>query len=126
MKLQGKGFSDEFHWVVGEGEQTAGAFSRGERRHLSEYGELDDLDDLPFTDFSGFDLSRYSRCLPLLSSRGCVRPCRFCTERLLYRKFRRHSPSYMVDLIESLIRKHGTNTHRGGVQLARPSNSRTG
>ncbi len=50
--------------------------------------EIEDLDELPFQDFGGFDLERYPRVLRLATTRGCVRKCSFCTHILQQKTFR--------------------------------------
>ena len=70
---------------------------------------MENLDTLPFCDFSPLNIELYSRSLPLFSSRGCLYKCKFCTERFLYKKFRHHSPGYMVEQIYYLQKKYHTN-----------------
>ena len=46
--------------------------------------------------------------LLLISSRGCPYLCGFCSDHILWkRKFRAHSPEYLVTMIEHLIQKYG-------------------
>lgn len=53
---------------------------------------LNDLDSLPFADYSGFDLSKYTRTtLPISTNRGCINRCIFCSECHRYDKFRTRS-----------------------------------
>jgi radical SAM superfamily enzyme YgiQ (UPF0313 family) len=49
-----------------------------------------DLDNLPYPDFSDFDLSLYANSsqLPILSSRGCPYQCVFCNTKLFWIKYR--------------------------------------
>lgn len=49
-----------------------------------------DLDNLPFSDFTDFPLSRYEypHTLPLLSSRGCIQRCAFCTVGIFWKRYR--------------------------------------
>ncbi len=51
------------------------------------------LDDLPFPDFSDFNLSHYDQpySLPSYSSRGCVNQCIFCSGRAYMKCFRHRS-----------------------------------
>lgn len=78
--------------VVGEGERPFLSYLNGthQNQRVVNFSELDDLSQLPFPTYSGLDLAAYPRkkSISILSSRGCVRACRFCSERLLYRKFR--------------------------------------
>lgn len=77
--------------------------------------QIDELDKLPFPDFTGLDLSYYlNRSLDtirhhfvssvsLLASRGCVKKCEFCSESLTYGKgVRFHSPEYVVELADKV------------------------
>lgn len=85
---------------------------------------IEDIDELPQPAFELFDLDRYRKqaaFVPvagkvrwgwILSSRGCPFRCIFCSPTL--RKswgehFRGHSPRYVVDLMERLVRVHGCN-----------------
>jgi len=64
---------------------------------LDEGVRLQDIDNLPFPDFSDFDLDKYPLCiehkpdlsfrsnaLPILLSRGCSQKCDFCLQRVLW------------------------------------------
>lgn len=48
------------------------------------------IDDLPYPDFSDFDLKLYDNPaqLPILSSRGCPYQCAFCNTKLFWIKYR--------------------------------------
>lgn len=59
-----------------------------------------DLDDINFPRYEGFDLQRYSRQMPIHSSRGCPNQCIFCPNKLLARKFKTRSVTKFVDEIE--------------------------
>ncbi len=55
----------------------------GERKLIQSISEL------PFPEFAGFDLHNYrSLTLPILGSRGCIYKCAFCSETVLWRRFR--------------------------------------
>lgn len=110
MELQGETFDSRFSWVIGEGEQAISNVLNSSAPVRIRFDELSDLDAIPFLDFAAYDLSLYSPTLPLLSSRGCIHQCAFCTERLLTKTFRQHSPQYMADQIELLHRTYGRNT----------------
>ncbi|MEW6047174.1 MAG: radical SAM protein [Bacillota bacterium] len=85
---------------------------------------LDDLDSLPFIDYRLLARRRYymSSCsIPrfrptrwgfVLSSRGCPFRCIYCSPTLRFsygKRYRAHSPEYVVDNIEYLVRAHGVN-----------------
>lgn len=68
------------------------------------------LDDLPFPDFSGLEMSFYTKpslvpirgrwlsTLSMLTSRGCSKSCDFCAESLTYGKgVRFHSVEYVIE-----------------------------
>ncbi len=109
MKLYKDTFLNEFKWVIGEGESGIYTLIKDKKQTVIEYEELDDIDNLPFVEFNSFNIKMYSFSLPLISSRGCIRKCNFCTERLLYKKFRQHSPQYIVEQIKYLIKKHNVS-----------------
>ena len=85
--------------VCGEGEEALVAIldhlARGERAAVPDLiraRPIEDLDALPFPDYSGLcDMRRYSRRiagLPVMaldSSRGCANRCRFCNSRVMER-----------------------------------------
>jgi len=97
-------------WVVGEGEIPLAKIAEGDPGQIFQFEELPDLDRLPFPDFGCVNLKAYSPAIPLLSSRGCPYACRFCSERLLYKKLKSHSPGYMVEAIKYLKRSHQIST----------------
>ncbi|MDD4940735.1 MAG: radical SAM protein [Candidatus Omnitrophica bacterium] len=51
---------------------------------------IERLDELPFPDFSDFDMAYYDQpySLPSYSSRGCVNQCIFCSGRAYMKRFR--------------------------------------
>jgi radical SAM superfamily enzyme YgiQ (UPF0313 family) len=110
MKLKKETLSRDIHWVIGEGEKSIAAILNNNTNTIIEYDELNDLDQIPLLDFDQYDIPLYSPTLPLYSSRGCIRNCTFCTERLLFSKFRQHSPLYMVEQIELLMRKYNLSS----------------
>lgn len=97
-------------WVIGEGESATTKILNDAAEKIQRFEELENLDKLPFLDFSCLEMENYSNSIPLLSSRGCKFNCNFCSERKLYRTFRQHSPEYISDLIKHLAEKHETNT----------------
>lgn len=104
------GFDNKYYWVVGEGESALARIINGEKIKIYRFQEIADLDSLPLYDFGPLKTDLYSASLPLLSSRGCPYCCGFCSERLLYRKFRHHSPQYMLDQIQLLKKKYAINS----------------
>lgn len=92
--------------VEGEGELPLLKIVEGCREKLFSFQEIENLDLLGWPDFEDYNLSYYKPILPLLSSRGCIRKCKFCSECFLYKKFRQHSPAYMSEYLTFLTRKH--------------------
>ncbi len=71
------------------------------------YNEVAHLDNLPFANFDNLNLEYYNlNTIPLFSSRGCIRKCKFCSEYKLYKKYRQHSPEYMLKFIEYALDKY--------------------
>jgi len=58
---------------------------------------ITNINNLPFPDFSDFDLSKYGspHQMPILSSRGCPYPCVFCSTKLFWINFRSMSGERM-------------------------------
>ncbi|MBU1913029.1 MAG: B12-binding domain-containing radical SAM protein [Candidatus Omnitrophica bacterium] len=80
--------------VVGEGEKPlldlVQPVPPTQRDRCYLFNEMDNLDQPAFPTYKGLDMDTYPRknSVSILFSRGCVRKCRFCSERLLYKKFR--------------------------------------
>ena len=61
---------------------------------------IEDFENLPFADFSHFNLALYTRkLLPMNSCRGCVNRCAFCNESPYWGKFRSRSAKRIYDEI---------------------------
>jgi len=122
--------------VVGEGEETfleicqklekkesfnqiAGvAFRRGKKIFLSPPRLFNfDLDKVPFPARDLVDLDHYTtpshmdigkKSVTLITSRGCPAQCTFCASRVVAgKKFRAHSPEYVIREIDYLQGKYG-------------------
>jgi anaerobic magnesium-protoporphyrin IX monomethyl ester cyclase len=52
--------------------------------------EIENLDSLPFPDFSGFLLERYylAHTLPIMFNRGCLGYCVFCNTSVIWKRYR--------------------------------------
>lgn len=92
-----KEFEDESlgladHFVVGEGEIILHDFICGKLNNgrVSKLVQLENLEGLTYPKFKGISLGRYPNggAIALQFSRGCIRRCNFCSERLLYKGFR--------------------------------------
>ena len=79
-------------FVVGEGEKPIYDYLRGERKgcNVVKYNELGKGYDWPLPDYSDFEFINYPRknTASLMFTRGCIRKCSFCSERLLFKSFR--------------------------------------
>jgi len=72
-----------------------GFVASGPKREL-----IKDLDNIPFPKYIHFDLKRYTKELPLITSRGCPYKCIFCPHSIMATKFRARSAANVVDEIE--------------------------
>ncbi len=76
---------------------------------------VEDLDQLPFPDFSQFDLDHYyapNRILPVQSSRGCSwGKCAFCSHEVYaQRKYRELSIPRLISMLEHLQQTYQTDS----------------
>lgn len=68
------------------------------------------LDELPFPDYTLFDMSKYP-LYNINSSRGCVFRCTYCASGVIYkRKYRTRSAKNIVEEIEYLVKNFGKKT----------------
>ena len=70
-------------WIRSEGEISLVELLKGNYSYpginSDTFQQIDDLDSLPFPDYSDYELDLYnSRSVPITGSRGCVRACSFC------------------------------------------------
>ena len=91
--------------------------------------ELEDINELPFFDFSLLDVENYLdpdkisvyarefpesnskiRLMPILTGLGCPFKCQFCINVILGRKYRSRSAESIVSEIKRLQEKYGVNT----------------
>ena len=117
--------------VVGEGEATVVELARhvaaGARGPLPAgvlrstgggHGDVEagperpliaDLNSLPFPDFDGLPMAHYlDRVrIPLMSSRGCVRRCVYCTEHRMWQRYRVRSAESVVTEIRRNVEQLG-------------------
>lgn len=89
--------------IVGEGEIPLFNYLSGKRRlnKVARFEQLNNLKDIPFPWYNGVDLRKYPKkhTIPLQFSRGCIRRCHFCSERLLYKGIRTRSRESILDEI---------------------------
>ena len=86
-----------------DGTPGAVVWRHGNPAPFVEAPVTEDLDDFPAPTFEEFDLAAYtSRALPFLTSRGCVRKCAMCYERILWPGFRHRG----IESIVTEMRHH--------------------
>lgn len=93
----------------------AAFFEGGQYRETPRPEPISDLDSLPYPARDLLDLGRYywyGKSATILSSRGCPSQCTFCANICMGRKFRAHSPAYVVGEMEYLVKKHGIRHFR--------------
>jgi len=95
--------------AVGEGETPLFQYlsETGQIGPLAAFMELSDPRELPVPDYTDLDFSDYPRrsAVPMMTSRGCVRNCSFCSEKLLYKKLRVYPAQRIVEQIRSHLSK---------------------
>jgi anaerobic magnesium-protoporphyrin IX monomethyl ester cyclase len=107
-------FSEEIHRladhiVVGEGEESFYRFVTGPpQEKVSLFSQFGDLAKLPHPRFKGMDFGLYRRdAVPVEFSRGCVRRCNFCSERILFKGYRSRSVEGFLDEMDFYRRERG-------------------
>ncbi|MBI4708101.1 MAG: B12-binding domain-containing radical SAM protein [Candidatus Omnitrophica bacterium] len=108
-------FGEEFskwadYFVVGEGEKPLlNLVSGRQTKRWAEFEQMDTLSDLNFPRYAGLNLENYPGkvALPLQFSRGCIRKCRFCSERLIFRGYRARSIESLIEEIRFYKERHG-------------------
>lgn len=73
---------------------------------------IENLDDLPYPAFHLFPIEQFNKygniIFPVMTSRGCVYWCDFCTAvRMFGKRYRMRSPKKVVDELEFLYKKYG-------------------
>ncbi|MFH0837583.1 MAG: radical SAM protein [Candidatus Aenigmatarchaeota archaeon] len=64
------------------------------------------LDEIPFPKYSKFQLDKYDKLIPIVTSRGCPYDCTFCTVKLTMGKvFRSRSPENILNEIDYWYKK---------------------
>lgn len=93
------------YYVQGEGEQAIVDILNGDSDQTPGVNEnpiqqIDDLDQLPWPDYSDYPLDEYERkgkMIRINGSRGCIRRCNFCDVYKIWTKFRYRSGSNIAD-----------------------------
>jgi anaerobic magnesium-protoporphyrin IX monomethyl ester cyclase len=98
-------------------------------KHFTHPASLDDINDLPFFDFSLIETEHYLnpktasvykrefphyknelRIMPILAGLGCPYKCQFCINVILKRRYRYRSARAIVDEIKHLQDRYSANT----------------
>lgn len=98
--------------VVGEGERPLLDLLEGKLQNTACFNELDDLNNCNLIrGYRQINFKDYPRknTVSLLLSRGCLKQCRFCAERLLYKKVRMRSIDNIIAEID--IHLNENNIH---------------
>lgn len=110
--------------VVGEGEATfadilkacgdpdgiPGVLTR--KGDFKERPKIKDLDTIPFPDRTYYNMGNYKIQGAIVTSRGCPYSCTFCCQGVTGKSWRGHSPEYVVDEIEYLVRNYKVSSVR--------------
>jgi len=96
-----------FHDVVGTTCRKDGKIVKNPDRPY-----IENLDELPYPAVHLFPLEQFNKygniIFPVMTSRGCVFWCDFCTAvRMFGKKYRMRSPKKVVDELEYLYKKYG-------------------
>jgi radical SAM superfamily enzyme YgiQ (UPF0313 family)/MoaA/NifB/PqqE/SkfB family radical SAM enzyme len=88
----------------GRVEKCPGIVFKNKEGNIVDGGDeplLDNLDMLPFADFSDFKFSNYKKkMIPTLIGRGCINRCIFCSEWSRFKKYRCRSAKNIFDEIK--------------------------
>lgn len=101
------GLADRY--LTGEGEYSLVDLLDGKENIAQE--QIDNLDVLPFPDYSDFDFTKYGsqhNAVAVTGSRGCVRSCTFCDIRSAWKKYRYRSGTSIANEIINHHQKFGS------------------
>lgn len=98
--------------AAGEGEMPLYRYLNGENKSkIAAFEQLKDLiNGMPFPGYDGLNFNSYPRrdAVALQLSRGCIRRCRFCSEKLLYKNFRVRQITSVIEEIKYHRQHHDT------------------
>jgi radical SAM superfamily enzyme YgiQ (UPF0313 family) len=98
------GFPSADYLIAGEGEAPLLKYLLGQipaTARISAFDEVMSENSLEMPDLSDFSGPAYPKqgFVPAIATRGCVRKCRFCAEKLLSEKFKRTPVPKVIDFI---------------------------
>lgn len=109
--------------IIGEGENIFLRFLQGRLDPEKRVYTLADIpkdnveiSKAPIPDFSDFELEKYPQ-LGSWSSRSCPYQCSFCSETVHWGTYRKKKPTQILDELESLYNKYGTQIFMMGDSL---------
>ncbi len=95
------------HVVTGEGEAVISDLVNYGGEALVRGSIIENLDDLPFPDFSVMHGKKWPAVTPVTTSRGCPNDCIFCSVTPMFgRKYRARSPQSVFKEIQRSNHKH--------------------
>jgi len=123
LRIDGEGFGAKLRrlglindYISGEGEIVLVKYFNGETGpgiNNDIPHQVEDLDSLPWPDYSFYDLDRYDYLIPdqrdvfITGSRGCVRKCTYCDIERYWPKYRYRSGQNIADEIIHHYETHG-------------------
>lgn len=119
-----KGLID--HFCAGEAETSFKNFLLGKNAGPGidnfAWKQLENLDEMPMPDYSGYDLDNYhhlssGKSLWINGSRGCVRRCDFCDIGKIWKKFRFRTGRSLAEEIKKQMTKFNVNSFQFGDAL---------
>lgn len=108
-------------YIRGEGELSIVGLLNGKTDVSGLNGmpvkQIDDIDSLPYPDYSDYDLVGYTNvkgllAVPVTGSRGCVAHCSFCDIARQWPKYRFRSGHSIATEIKHYINTYGVNAFR--------------
>ncbi len=86
---------------------------KGKNYDYSADAVFDDINDMPFTNYSLLDQSLYGKMttLPMITARGCINRCAFCNESSHWAKYSYRKAARIVEEIEYQMRKYPQVCH---------------